>query len=126
MAAFRFWDGRAWSTHVSRRRRSMRVAKIARVVFIVASVGSGLYLVALIFLVPLLVLNDADNGCLGHDVTHAFLPLVATSCIATVTCVTMAVLGIERRSRWWLLVPAFGVALAIACPYAVPPIAMCT
>ncbi|MGC8462655.1 MAG: DUF2510 domain-containing protein [Acidimicrobiales bacterium] len=126
VAVYRFWDGSAWSTDVSRRRRSMRVAKVVRVAFVVASVGSGLYLALWVVLFPLVVVNDADNGCLGHDVTHVWLPLVATSLVATVSCVTMAVVGIERRSRWWVLLPASCVVLALAVLYAVPPVGTCS
>ena len=126
VAAFRFWDGAVWSTNIARRRRSMRVARIARIVFIVASVASGLYLLAWIFLFPLLVLSDADNGCLGHDVTHVWLPLFATFSIATTSCVTLAVMGIERRSRWWIVLPAACVAAAVFCLIAVPPVSACT
>lgn len=126
VAAFRFWDGAVWSTNVARRRRSMRVARIARVAFILASIGSGLYLILLIFIFPLLVLGDSDNGCLAHDFTHFWLPLVATCSIATTSCVTMAVIGIERRSRWWVLLPVSCVAAAVVCLIAAPTVSTCS
>lgn len=126
VAVYRFWDGSAWSTNVSRRRRSMRVAKVARVAFIVASVASGLYLALWVVLFPLVVVNDADNGCLGHDLAHTWLPLFATSFVATVSCVAAAAAGIERRSRWWVLLPASCVVLALAALYVVPPVGTCS
>jgi len=125
VGAFRFWDGSAWSKDVARRRRSMRVAKSVRIALIVASVVSGVYLVLWLFLFPLLVLNDADNGCLGHDITHIWLPIVATFSAATVSCVTMAAIGLERRSRWWILLPLSCLSAAVLCLIAVPPVATC-
>ncbi|MHB8219676.1 MAG: hypothetical protein ACYDHU_05055 [Acidimicrobiales bacterium] len=101
------------------------MARNARIAFIVASVGSGVYLVLWLFLFPLLVLNDADNGCLGHDITHIWLPLVATFTVATASCVTMAAIGLERRSRWWILLPVSCLSAAVLCLIAVPPVSAC-
>lgn len=125
IAAYRYWDGRAWSRYVSQRHRSMRVAKIARVGFIVGSAVSGTFLLFWIALFPLILLEGSDNGCAGSNLSRVWLPNVSTLLLATVACVFMAARGIARRSRWWVVLPVTCVVVTFVCMSTLSPIPAC-
>lgn len=112
--AYRWWNGVAWTDdlhpfgspdqHEERGNRFVRVTLIVSAVLFFAWGG----VVAL--LLPALLINDADNGKLGHDLAYTWIPEVVLGLGAGLLCVWLAAAQ-HRKERWsGLLWPLLGVA----------------
>lgn len=104
--SYRWWDGKQWTAFTAPVRRSVsrRWAVVATVsVLLVLFAGWALIW---ILLFPALMLNDADNGKFGHDVTTLWLPQVGLGVLGIGACVsTLVIEGRQRWPIWQVLLP---------------------
>jgi hypothetical protein len=96
LAAYRWWSGSSWEAPVSGSPEPRHRGRTARAVAFVVGAAvlfswAGLWLVML----PLLVLNDADNGRAGHDFRTLWLPEFLPAVITATVCLVMV--QVERR-----------------------------
>lgn len=95
-ATYRWWDGRAWTSSVSSGSTTGTASPATRsttargVVLIVSAVVFALWCVVWLAIFPLLLVNDADNGRLGHDLAVVWLPEFAVGLAGMVVCFVFA------------------------------------
>jgi len=80
-----------------------------------SAVVLGLWCVVWLTIFPLLVVSDADNGRLGHDLAVVWLPEFAVGAAGTVGCLVFAFnASIQSRlGNRVLLAPALSVAALV-------------
>jgi hypothetical protein len=116
VAPYRWWDGESWAASVWPSEQTPRATgrNAVRVVLIVSSAFFWVWAGLLVLILPLLFVNDADNGRLNHDLTFVWLPEIAVALAGAVVCLVM--LGVERkRPRLWkvLIPPAVAIVALV-------------
>ena len=87
----------------------MTTARIALMAFIgLFFAWAGIW----IFLLPALLVNDADNGRLGYDWSRIWLPELGLAAAGVVYCIVVLAGG-GARPRAWTLIPPAGLAVAV-------------
>lgn len=113
LAAYRWWSGSSWGAAVSplprpdHRGRSVLGGGFLVTAAVLFS-WAGLWVVML----PLLVVNDADNGRLGHDFRTLWVPEFIPAVITAVVCLIMV--QAERRHPFGMKLLAVPCLLLVA------------
>lgn len=115
---YRWWDGRAWTTalHHGEPGRSDRTTRLRRVVLVAAAACFGLWCAVWAVILPLLLVNDADNGRLAQDLLALWLPEFVLGAVGVVVSVVACDPGLQTRlkNRVLLLPGAVLAALVVA------------
>lgn len=122
-AAFRWWDGQSWTPEVRTPPGAGRRFGLSIKTVLIATGALSLGWAALwALLLPALLINDADNNRLGHDLNTLWFPQIALGVVSAVSCL-IAFLAERwprrpRIARWLPLAvcPAAAIVAALLIP----------